>query len=62
MKVGSENTCGHEGYAKKQEWLSKAKIMAKQSKAKIKAKSKNGKKPKESFWNLPFRLYYTRHR
>lgn len=40
MKVGSENTCGHEGYAKKQEWQSKAKIMA---------KSKNGKKPKESF-------------
>lgn len=54
MKVGSENTCGHEGYAKKQEWQSKAKIMAKQSKAKIKAKSKNGKKPKEPFWNLPF--------
>lgn len=36
--------------------------MAKQSKAKIKAKSKNGKKPKESFWNLPFRLYSTQHK
>ena len=33
--------------AKKQEWLSK-------SKAKMKAILKNGKKPKESFWNLPF--------
>ena len=28
--------------------------MTKLSKAKIKAKSKNGKKPKDSFWNLPF--------
>lgn len=36
--------------------------MAKLSKAKIKAKSKNGKKPKESFWNLPFRLYSTLHK
>ena len=36
--------------------------MTKLSKANIKAKSKNGKKPKESFWNLPFRLYSTQHK
>lgn len=30
--------------------------------ADMKAILKNGKKPKESFWNLPFRLYSTQHK
>ena len=33
--------------------------MTKLSKAKIKAKSKNGKKPKEPFWNLSTILHTT---
>lgn len=64
MKVGSENTCGHEGYAKKQEWLSKAKIMAKQSKAKIKAKARMARNLRNLFGTYPFDYtpHNTRHK
>ena len=73
MKVGSENTCGHEGYAKKQEWLSKAKIMTKLSKAKImtklskakiKAKARMARNLRNLFGTYPFDYtpHNTRHK
>ena len=57
MKVGSENTCGHEGYAKKAR-------MAKLSKAKIKAKARMTRNLRNLFGTYPFDYtpHYTRHR